>query len=257
MDFNLNYNLFYQNKKVLLIAKLIISYDGSKYFGSQIQMKKDTIHGRIKTALNTLGIFSKIAFSGRTDKNVHASMQVVSFELPIYWKDMNKLKEKLVSFVPPSIVIKSIQKLDSNFHARFSAKKRSYRYIISKKPLNAFNNSYMSYYGHIDISLIKKAAIEFIGIHDFEYFHKHGSDPISTIREIYNIQFYSYKEMYILKFTANSYLRSQIRMIVYALLEVSAKRLSIEDLQKQIKKEKRFTNKLASPYGLYLSKVYY
>lgn len=240
-----------------MVIKLTISYDGSKFYGSQIQKNKDTVHGRIQLALKTLGINSKINFSGRTDKDVHASMQVLSFEIPSYWCDISKLKEKLISFMPSSIKISSIKIESNEFHARFSAKKRSYRYIISKKPLSAFNSSYMSYYTSINIDLINKASKEFIGIHDFEYFHKKGSEPYSTIREIYDIKFYEYKDIYVFKFTANSYLRSQIRMMVYALLEVSSKNITIEDLKLQIDKQKQITKRLASPYGLYLSRIYY
>ena len=240
-----------------MVAKLTISYDGTRFYGSQIQPSKDTVHGRLQLALKTLGINSIINFSGRTDKDVHASMQVVSFTLPPYWNDKIKLKHKLVSFMPKSIKIHNLEILDYEFHARFSAKKRSYRYLISKKQLTAFNSSYMAYYEHINIDLINQACKLFIGIHDFEYFHKKGSEPASTIREIYDIKFYEYKDIYIFKFTANSYLRSQIRMMVYALLEISNGSISLDDLKKQIDKKKIFTKRLASPYGLYLSKIYY
>ena len=240
-----------------MVAKLTISYDGTRFYGSQIQPSKDTVHGRLQLALKTLGINSIINFSGRTDKDVHASMQVVSFTLPPYWNDKIKLKNKLVSFMPKSIKIHNLEILDYEFHARFSAKKRSYRYLISKKQLTAFNSSYMAYYEHINIDLINQACKLFIGIHDFEYFHKKGSEPASTIREIYDIKFYEYKDIYVFKFTANSYLRSQIRMMVYALLEISNGSISLDDLKKQIDKKKIFTKRLASPYGLYLSKIYY
>ena len=240
-----------------MVAKLTISYDGSKYFGSQIQPAKNTVHGKIKLSLETLGITSTINFSGRTDKNVHATMQVVSFEIPKYWSDCNKLKEKLISFMPMSIKIHNLIFLNNNFHARFSAKKRSYRYIISKKQLTAFNSSYMAYYEQINIEVLNDACRLFVGIHNFEYFHKIGSEPASTIREIYDARFYEYKDIYVFKFTANSYLRSQIRMMVYALLEVSSNNLSLLQLQEQINKQKIHTRKLASPYGLYLSKIYY
>ena len=240
-----------------MIAKLTISYDGSKFYGSQIQPHKDTVHGKLQLALKTLGINSIINFSGRTDKDVHASMQVVSFELPSYWTDINKLKEKLISFMPNSIKIHKLTLENNNFHARFSAKKRSYRYIISKKQLTAFNSSYMAYYEDINIDIINKACKLFLGIHDFEYFHKKGSEPFSTTREIYDIRFYEYKNIYVFKFTANSYLRSQIRMMVYALLEVSKGNITLMQLEEQINKKAVHTKRLASPYGLYLSKIYY
>jgi tRNA pseudouridine38-40 synthase len=115
----------------------------------------------------------------------------------------------------------------------------------------------MSYYGDINENIIKKASKEFIGIHDFEYFHKKGSEPFSTLREIYDIKFYSYKDIYVFKFTANSYLRSQIRMMVLFLLKISSKELSIDDLKLQLNKKELILKNLASPNGLYLSKIFY
>jgi tRNA pseudouridine38-40 synthase len=240
-----------------LKIKLSISYDGSKYFGSQIQSKKDTVHGKIKLVLQTLGINSKIAFAGRTDKGVHATQQILSFDLPLYWTNLQKLEDKLINYLPSSIKVKYIHKVNNNFHARFSAKKRSYRYIISKKPLNAFNNSYLAYFSNIDEKLIQEACKQFIGIHDFDFFHKIGSEPSSMIREIYDIKFYAYKNYYIFKFTANSYLRSQIRMMIYAIMQVSSKNLSLEDLSLQINKQKQSTNNLVNANALYLSRIYY
>jgi len=105
--------------------------------------------------------------------------------------------------------------------------------------------------------LIKDACREFIGVHDFEYFHKKGSEPFSTIREIYDVKFYSFKDYYIFKFTANSYLRSQIRMMIYAIMQVSSKDITLEELIMQINKQKQITKRLAPAGALYLSHIYY
>ena len=156
-----------------------------------------------------------------------------------------------------SIRVLSIYQVNNNFHARFSAKKRSYRYIISKKPLTAFNSNYMTYKGGLDLEIMKEAANEFIGIHDFEFFSKNGSEPISTIREIYSIKIYEYKNIIVIKFNANSYLRSQIRMIVDFLFKISDKKVSIEDLKNQLNKKKLVSWTLAPASGLYLSRINY
>jgi len=236
---------------------LTISYDGSKFFGSQKQPGKNTVQDHLEDVLKRLGITSNTDFSGRTDKHVHASGQVVSCIVPIFWNDLTKLKDKLNYMLTSSIRISSISEVDKNFHARFSAKKRSYRYIISKKRLTAFNNNYMAYKDNLDLKSMQEAANEFIGIHDFEYFSKNGSEPISTIREIYSIKLYEYKDVIVLKFNANSYLRSQIRMIVDFLFKISSKKVSIEDLRNQLNKKKLVSWTLASPNGLYLSRINY
>jgi len=156
-----------------------------------------------------------------------------------------------------SIRVLSIQEVPDDFHARFSAKKRSYRYIISKKQLTAFNSSYMTFKDNLDLKLMQDAANNFVGIHDFEFFSKNGSEPLSTIREIYNIKIYEYKDIVIIKFKANSYLRSQIRMIVDFLLKISDQKVTIEDLKNQLNKKKLVSWTLASANGLYLSRINY
>lgn len=115
----------------------------------------------------------------------------------------------------------------------------------------------MHYKQHINIDLIKEASRILIGVHDFEYFSKKGSEPISTIREIYNINIYFYKSKLIIKFDANSYLRSQIRMIVDFLLKISDAKLTIEDLKTQLSKQKLISWTLAPANGLYLSRITY
>jgi tRNA pseudouridine38-40 synthase len=237
--------------------KLTISYDGSSYFGSAIQPNKSTIHSKLDEVFKVLNIDTKLDFSGRTDKNVHAFRQVVSCDIPNRYGDLKRFKDILNNLLPNSIVVRSIYEVDENFHARFSAKKREYRYIFTDVQLSPFNSRYISYYEKIDSIKIKEAIDIFKGIHDFEYFSKKGSQPKSTIREIYDIKFYQYKQLYILQFKANSYLRSQIRMMVDFIMKISSGNLTIDDLKAQLNKKKKISWTLAQPNGLYLSKISY
>lgn len=237
--------------------KLTIAYDGSKFNGSAIQPDVYTVQGSLEKALKILGIDSKTNFSGRTDKNVHATHQVVSFQVPNYWSDINKLRDKLSNLIDDFIHIKSITKVVDDFHARFSARKREYRYILSTKPLSPFEKSYMYHHPNLDLNSMQNATQILKGVHDFAYFSKTGSDPKSTIREIYDVIIYQYKSYIIIKFSANSYLRSQIRMIVDFLLKISDKKLTITDLENQLNKKGQVSKTLAPPSGLYLSKIFY
>ena len=240
-----------------MTIKITFSYDGSKYNGSATQPHKNTVQDKFEEILKIIGIHSSLILSGRTDKDVHASGQVASLEIPYFWENLLKLRNTLNQHLPPSIRIRHIQKEASDFHARFSAKKREYRYIISTKELTAFNTNYLYYEKSIDIKAIKEAIKLFIGVHDFEYFSKKGSEPKSTIREIFDIKFYKYKEFYIFKFNANSYLRSQIRMIVSFLLKISQDKVTLEDLKNQLQKKELVSWTLAPSNGLYLSRITY
>jgi tRNA pseudouridine38-40 synthase len=234
-----------------------ISYNGTNYYGSQIQPDKITIQSKVEEAFAVLNIATTLEFSGRTDKGVHAFRQSISCLIPDFWNDLDRLKKALTKLLPNSIHIRKIIFVEKNFHARFSAKKREYRYLLTSKKLTPFNSDFVTHYNTINETKINEAIKYFVGIHDFEYFAKKGSDPVSYTREIYDIKFYKHKDLYILNFKANSYLRSQIRMIVDFIMKISSGKLTIKDLQIQLKKEKLISWTLAPANGLYLSKIHY
>ena len=237
--------------------KFVIAYDGSCYQGSQKQPNGLTVEDKLLKAFKKINIETNIVLSGRTDKEVHATGQVFNCLVPDYWIDFFKLKEVLNKNLPSSIKISNISKVADDFHSRFHAKKRVYRYIITSKPTNPFNDKFITYVQNIDEKLIKLAIKEFIGIYDFKYFHKTGSDKDITIREIFDAVFYKYKDIYVFKFTANSYLRSQIRLMVGFLLAINDNKQSIENLKKQLKLEGHFFKLPAKANGLYLAKIKY
>jgi len=237
--------------------KFTISYDGSQFFGSQVQPDKKTVQGVLDEVLGILNIDTKLELSGRTDKDVHAFRQVVSCIIPSHWKDLDSLKNKINRLLPNAIFLRNIKQVEEDFHARFSAKTREYRYLFSNKALSPFNSNYISYYKEINEEKINEVIKLFVGKYDFEFFSKTGSEPGSTIREIYDVKLYKYKDIYVLKFNANSYLRSQIRMMVDAIMKVSSGKLTLEEISEQLEKKKQNTWTLASPYGLYLSKIIY
>jgi tRNA pseudouridine38-40 synthase len=237
--------------------KIVFSYDGSCFNGSQKQPSKNTVQDIIEDVLKSVGIENDLILSGRTDKNVHATNQVANIHLPDFWKDLKKLKKYLDKHLPNSIQIKHIKEVNENFHARFSAKKRVYRYIVSNKQTNPFNNNYITYCKNINSAKIDEAIKLFKGTFDFAYFSKKGSSPKSTVREIYSVKFYQYKDFYIFKFTANSFLRSQIRMMVEFLFKISDGTYSLQDLEEQLNKKRLVSQTLAPPNGLYLSKITY
>lgn len=238
-------------------AKFLISYDGSLYKGSQKQPNRQTIEDKLLLAFKRINIDTKIILSGRTDKEVHATGQVFNCVIPDFWKDFSKLKDTLNQQLPSSIRIHNIKKVADDFHSRFHAKKRVYRYLVTTKNITAFNNKFITQTKNINENKIQEAIKEFIGVHDFEYFHKQGSEKDVTIREIYDTKFYKYKDIYVFKFTANSYLRSQIRLMVGFLLKISEGKLEIQDLKSQLSKKENIHRLPALANGLYLAKVIY
>jgi len=234
----------------------IISYDGSKFFGIQKQPHKKTIQGEIEKALNSLNINTNIEYAGRTDRGVHALNQVISFSIPNFW-DIDKLHKILNKKLSPHIYIKKIKQTSFDFHPRFNAKKRSYRYIISPK-FSPFTANYITFYNRpININLLKNALKVFEGKHDFEYFCKTGSEVKNYIREIYHTNLFFYKGVYVFKIVGNGFLRSQIRIMIDFLIKINENQLTIKDLILQLNKEKLFYKHLAPPQGLYLERIWY
>ena len=237
------------------ILKCTISYDGSKFYGLQIQPGKKTVIGQIEKALLKLNIKTSIKHAGRTDRGVHALNQVISFEAPTFW-EIEKLKKTLNKILMPEIMFKKIE-IKQNFHPRFDAKKRSYRYILSPYT-NPFIDNYITYYPYkIDTKLIKTALNILKGSHDFEYFAKTGSDVNNYIREIYDAYIIKYKNFHIIKIISNGFLRGQIRIIIDFLLKINENKLSLKDLELQLNKQKLINKHLAKPNGLYLERIWY
>ncbi|WP_368030339.1 tRNA pseudouridine(38-40) synthase TruA [Arcobacter sp. s6] len=237
--------------------KFVIAYDGSLFQGSQKQLNGLTVENKLLKAFKEINIETKIVLSGRTDKEVHATGQVFNCIVPDFWTDFFKLKEILNRNLPSSIKINKISKVSDDFHSRFHAKKRVYRYIITTKATNPFNDKFITHVQKVDEELLKIAIKEFIGVYDFKYFHKTGSDKELTKREIFDTVFYKYKDIYVFKFTANSYLRSQIRLMVGFLLAINDKKQTIDNLRKQLRLEAHLFKHPVKANGLYLAKIKY
>ena len=238
-------------------VKALISYDGSRFNGFQSQKHTtNTVMHQLQSACKRVGIDSKIIGSGRTDAGVHATGQIIHFDLPPFWSDIAKLQRYLNSYLAPYIAIKRVVPVSNDFHARYSAKRRAYRYIVSKKPPNVFEAAYRSYF-FINPKICKEALTLFLGRHDFRYFYKTGSDTKTTIRTIYKARLYEQKDYYIIYIEADGFLRAQIRMMVDALRKVSNTALTLTQLQEQLEAKKQFSSSLAPPNGLYLCRVIY
>lgn len=237
--------------------KFVVSYDGSFYQGSQKQPNQKTVENRLLEAFWDINIKTKIILSGRTDKDVHATGQVFNCEIPEHWSNLLKLKEVLNKKLPSSIKLRKISKVPDDFHSRFSAKRRVYRYLVTTKETTPFNDRFVTFVKSVDEELLKEAIKEFIGVYDFKYFQKMGSDKENTKREIFDAKFYKYKDIYVFRFEANSYLRSQIRVMIGFLLKISERKLSIEDLKKQLNCQKNIFKTPAIANGLYLARIKY
>lgn len=242
-------------------VKATIEYDGSKFYGFQVQREGDknilpTVISRIEALLKALHIHSKVEGSGRTDRGVHATGQVIAFDLPEYWSDLGKLINILNDKLE-YIRFKTLKPCDEAFSPRYHAKSRVYRYIVSPENSRPFLLDYVAFTPALDCEKIQEGIRLFEGEHDFVMFRKSGSEEKTTVRTIYKARFYRYRNIYVFYFEGNAFLRSQIRMMVDALLKLSSGMISASQLKSQIDNEVKWTSTLAPAAGLYLAKVKY
>ena len=238
-------------------VKAVIAYDGSVYQGFQKQTTTNkTVTSDIEKALRSLQIDSPIVGSGRTDAGVHATGQVIHFDLPEFWSDLDKLKlnlnRKLIQ-----IQFKHISSVSDDFHARFSAKKRLYRYVFKTQKPSVFEQKYISYYPEFDATLLSQALALFVGEHNFDHFHKTGSVTHTTVREIYRTNYIQRNNYRYIYFQANGFLRSQVRMMVEAAMQCARGEMTAKQLLGQIECQEKHTARLAPPEGLYLARINY
>jgi tRNA pseudouridine38-40 synthase len=239
-------------------VRITLAYNGTTFMGSQEQTSTgNTVMGTLHRALARLGIDARPVASGRTDSGVHATGQVVHCDLPPHWGDIGKLRSVLNRQLPPAIRIRRIEPVHPEFHARFSARRRVYRYVLSEAEPNPFEHDFVTFSPPLDVAKIDDAIQAFVGTHDFEKFKKTGSETAHDRRTIFKASAYRWRGKVILRIEGNGFLRSQIRMMVGFLLDISAGKRTKEELIRQLECEADYKIKPAPHNGLYLAKIYY
>ncbi len=233
-----------------------LSYDGSKFYGYQVQKGKKTVEGELEKNLSK--IFNKsinTIGASRTDKDVHAYDQYAHFDAEKM--DLNRLCHSLNSMIDDSIYIKKIVRVDDKFSARFSVIKKEYVYKINIGEYNPIDKDYVLQYNK---KISKKLLDEFIskmnGKHNFKSFTS-DKDKENYDRNL--IIDYSIKNQILtIRLESSGFLRYMIRNIIGLLLDINDGKKNISDIDKIFKSENRCSaGRCASGVGLYLNKIYY
>lgn len=239
--------------------KGIVSYDGSHYQGFQDQKKANikTIQGEIERLLSYICNSPITIFaSGRTDRGVHAFNQVFHFDLNVD-RDLSHLKYALNRMLPRDILIKSLEVVSDDFHARYSATRKHYRYIIDRVR-NPFNINYALFYDRkIDEKLLNEGIKLFLGEHDFINFCSNKEED-AYVRNIYQFTYHYENNQLIFDIIGSGFKRYMVRMIIGTLLALNNHQIELNYIeQRLLKKECGTTIYNAEPQGLYLMEVYY
>ena len=242
--------------------QVLIEYLGTSFVGWQIQTKGISVQKIIQSTLSKL-LKRKITLygSGRTDSGVHALEQSAHFDLNFQIKNIDKLIKSLNYFLnKKKVSIIDIKRKKLNFHARHSAKERSYIYLIlNRKAMSTINIDRVWHVRKkLDLNLIKKGAKILIGTHDFSTFRATNCNAKSPVRTMNGITITKSKDKIKFKFKSKSFLKSQVRSMVGCLKYLGEKKWSLIKFENVFKNKDR--KKVAPPApacGLYLEKIIY
>ncbi len=232
-----------------------IAYDGHLYNGFQIQNDQKTIQGELtKVVSNVNGYDTLVQGCSRTDTGVHANNYVIHFDT-IRDLDRDGWIELLNYQLPKDILVKSLEEAHPIFHSRYDVYKKRYIYKLTLDDRNPFKVYYEWNVKHIDLDILNKNLNMLIGTHNFLSFCK--GQPTSPERTIYRAEAVIFDNEIQLIFEGNGFLRYMIRIIVFALVQISTKQLDVTISQIIQEKNRKFTKNLAPASGLYLDKIWY
>jgi tRNA pseudouridine38-40 synthase len=246
-----------------------IEYDGTDYRGFQRQPETHgpTIQGTLETAIARISGAQAVVYgAGRTDAGVHASGQVIHFSTtsalaPLAWQ------RALNALLPASLVVRWVREVPEKFHARYSARSRSYRYTIwNDIAPTALRARYSYFYAReLDIDLMQAACQLLLGRRDFGAFGSSPDEhnplkpgPHSCIRTMLQAECLRQDALIFCDFTADAFLTGQVRRMVGTLLLVGQKRLSLDEFALIVQQaRKTHPGSVAPPHGLCLVRVSY
>ncbi|MCW9066228.1 MAG: tRNA pseudouridine(38-40) synthase TruA [Ignavibacteriaceae bacterium] len=242
----------------MLNYKITIQYDGTRYAGWQIQENAPSIQEVISSSIKQiLQEEINLVGAGRTDAGVHAVGQVANFTLNKEL-DLYKFKYSLNSVLPVDISITNIESVEEKFHSRFSAKKRSYIYLISNQKSPFFDRYSYTLFSDIDQNTMNELSKVLIGTQDFTSFSKTNTEVQNKICEVYEARWRRQKNFFIFYIEANRFLYGMVRAIVGTLLKAYSSADGMNYLKNIFNRKDRSAAADSVPAkGLFLYKVKY
>ena len=223
------------------VIKGIVEYDGTNYSGWQRQNNSNSIQEEIEKVLKV--IFKeeiKIIGSGRTDSGVHALNQVFHFKTSIA-PDLYQLKKSINSLLPDDIAVKKLSFMNDNFHARYSATKRTYLYLVSKRRNVFFDRFSWTIFSELNFSALKEVQSFVIGEKDFTPFCKAEEEVENKICNVSYSRWFCKKDFLLYFISADRFIHGMVRGIVGMMIDYAKSKLSLEEVKDIIDGKKRNT----------------
>lgn len=243
-----------------------VAYDGTDFFGFQLQASGRTVQGALEAALLQLsGAETRVVGSGRTDAGVHAAGQVVGFRAE--WRhDTSDLHRALNAVLPPDVAVVDLDEAPEEWHPRFSAKWRHYRYTVRnaawRSPLTRRHALHIAQ--PLQLDDLQAAARMLVGQHDFASFGRPmqdgtpGQPGTSTVRIVYRSGWRQEEEHLLYDVLGNAFLRGMVRSLVGSMLSVGLGQMTVEQLRDALAgRDRRLAAPPAAACGLCLMHVEY
>lgn len=240
--------------------KLLITYDGTKYYGWEHQPNKDTIQGKLEDVLNHLSDKPvEIIGAGRTDGGVHAKGMVANVFLDIGMTE-EELRDYMNRYLPQDIMIQQVSPASDRFHARYNAIGKTYCYTCfdgRTKPV--FDRKYVwTLEQTLDVERMQRAATYLIGRNDYKSFCKNPQKKKSTVRTIDQIEIVRRGDYVTLSFHGDGFLRNMVRILTGTLVDVGLGKTEPEHVLEILRAQNRLeAGETAPAQGLCLMKVDY
>ena len=239
---------------------MIIEYDGTNYVGWQTQLNGLAVQEVIEKAISEVtGETLRIEGSGRTDSGVHAVAQVAHFDTDARMA-ADKFAIAINTHLPSDIRILYSEEAPTDFHSRFSAKRKEYRYAIQLGPHARVFESRTSLHVHydLDIQLMEHAARQFLGEHDFRAFMSTGTTIENTIRTIYKSEWSRIGDLLLYNVAGNGFLYNMVRIMVGTMLEIGMHKSETNCIVSAFETlDRNYAGSTAPAHGLTLYRVSY
>lgn len=240
--------------------KLIIGYNGKNYSGFQKQKDKITIQEVLEKALSeVLRSEINVVASGRTDGGVSAFMQVCHFDT-LEEIDIKRTIGYSNKLLPEDIRVLDLQLTNDDFHARYSAKEKTYEYYFYIDKISPIYESLATFIGgNLDIKSMQEGCKYFLGEHDFTAFCAANTDVVNKVRKILNIDIIQVDDnLFKLSITGNGFLYNMVRIIMGTLVSVGFNKIKPSEIVDIINcRDRGMAGKTMPSKGLYLKKVIY
>jgi tRNA pseudouridine38-40 synthase len=237
-----------------------VEYDGSAFHGWQIQPGGGTVQDALQAALREIaGVSLSVVCAGRTDAGVHATGQVVHFDTDIE-RPLSAGVRGVNTFLPPAVAVRWAQPVSEDFHARFSAHGRRYRYVLINRPQRSgvWHGRAGWYHHPLDVEVMQTAAAMLLGEHDFSAFRAAACQARSPVKTLRQADVRRTGDFLIFDFEASAFLHHMIRNLVGSLVYVGQGKHPPEWMEELLlEADRRRAAPTFSAAGLYLVGVKY